>query len=44
MNPQHYYSRLISNGRRDNPTFSEAQRDLARMRELELRVRHRAAA
>lgn len=34
MNAQTYYSRLINLGRRANPTYEEAQRDLARLQEL----------
>lgn len=31
MNAQGYYSRIIKLGRRANPTYEEAQRDLARI-------------
>ena len=44
LNPQSSYSLIINRGRRDNSTFSEAQRDLAMLREIERRIRRHVAA
>ena len=34
MKTQHFYSRIVTRGRRANPTYAEAKSDLAKVREI----------